>query len=397
MESVFGSVYVPPVLMELMRACEQYLYIFYRRSQSATPLPAVQAIQFLSPKEAKVPAMESQLVSEGWQVAKESLHSGIWRAETLNLWYRVGTRGNAFTELDVVFGTSSLRPGWEDVGIISQLANKAVVKLQGRRQNAPPAPAKPSLRFRGANFKVLQIADLHFSVSDGLCRDIVNNTACPAVPEAADNATIKWLRPLVEEVRPDLIILSGDQLNGQETSWDAASVINKVAALFVSLAIPWTLVFGNHDSEATNLDRAGQMKIYENLPYFVGSAGPSAVAGVGNYRLELKSADPSNTTLFNLYFLDSHANYKPFFQEAQYDWIKESQISWFKAESRSVNPILRPYQAPDLSHETGPFNLADNLDDYALRKRQSREQELLKPNAMAIWHIPGARPDFVSQ
>jgi hypothetical protein len=49
--------------------------------------------------------------------------------------------------------------------------------------------------------------------------------------------------------------------------------------------------------------------------------------------------------LFNLYFLDSHANVKSFgfFNSAGYDFIKPSQINWFKSTSSKVRAILRPY------------------------------------------------------
>ena len=49
------------------------------------------------------------------------------------------------------------------------------------------------------------------------------------------------------------------------------------------------------------------MRLAQSLPYFVGSAGPSEVDGVGNYVLKLRSGDASHTHLFTLYFLDSHA------------------------------------------------------------------------------------------
>ena len=34
------------------------------------------------------------------------------------------------------------------------------------------------------------------------------------------------------------------------------------------------------------------MNFMRSLPYFVGEAGPPSVDGVGNYALQLKSADP---------------------------------------------------------------------------------------------------------
>lgn len=53
-----------------------------------------------------------------------------------------------------------------------------------------------------------------------------------------------------------------------------------------------------------------------------------------------------NQTLFNLYFLDSHANAKKwggYFSSAQYDWIKPSQINWYRSMSSKARPYLRPF------------------------------------------------------
>jgi len=54
--------------------------------------------------------------------------------------------------------------------------------------------------------------------------------------------------------KPDLVVFTGDQLNGQGTSWDSRSVIAKFAMPIIERKIPWTAVFGNHDDE-TDMDR----------------------------------------------------------------------------------------------------------------------------------------------
>jgi predicted MPP superfamily phosphohydrolase len=75
----------------------------------------------------------------------------------------------------------------------------------------------------------------------------------------ADVYSLEWLQIALDETKPDLVVLTGDQLNGQETSWDARSVILKWAPLLYERQIPWTIIFGNHDEEVTDLDHEGQM------------------------------------------------------------------------------------------------------------------------------------------
>src|SRR5258708_36797141 len=86
---------------------------------------------------------------------------------------------------------------------------------------APP-PAPPLHFSHDGRFKIMQIADLHFSVSAGPCRD-------PSSP--CDGGAYAYTKSLVEraldEEQPDLVVFTGDQLNGQGTSWDAASVLAK--------------------------------------------------------------------------------------------------------------------------------------------------------------------------
>ena len=119
-----------------------------------------------------------------------------------------------------------------------------------------------------------------------------------------------------------MVVFTGDQLNGQGTSWDPRSVLAKFATTVTDRHIPWAAVFGNHDDE-NGLSREEQMTLLEGLPYSVASRGPKDIHGVGNYVLKVWSPDPyvfcppkgenildfgilrSKTHLLTLYFLDS--------------------------------------------------------------------------------------------
>lgn len=64
----------------------------------------------------------------------------------------------------------------------------------------------------------------------------------------------------------------------------------KWAPVIWDLQLPWTVIFGNHDAEQTELDLAGQMALLQAMPYFIGEPGPG-VGGTGNYLRSIKSAD----------------------------------------------------------------------------------------------------------
>lgn len=87
-----------------------------------------------------------------------------------------------------------------------------------------------------------------------------------------------------------MVVFTGDQLNGQGTTWDSKSVLAKFAVAVIERQIPWAAVFGNHDDEDGAL-KDEQVKLLQALPYSLVERGPKDVHGVGNYVLKVKSAD----------------------------------------------------------------------------------------------------------
>ena len=247
----------------------------------------------------------------------------------------------------------------------------------------------------------MQIADLHFSVGAGPCRD-------PSSP--CDGGAYAYTESLVEraldEERPDLVVFTGDQLNGQGTSWDAASILAKFAAPVISRRIPWAAVFGNHDAEDARGSgyRRDQIRLMQGLPYSLVQPGPEDIHGVGNYVLKVLSADASKTHLLTLYFIDSGAyaagliDWFGFFLPTELDYIHQDQIEWFLQESGvfvtssiltglsvfvvisgSINPIIRPF-TPDGSKDFGSI--------WDRQQHTPPPQKLAKPNALMFFHIP---------
>lgn len=149
---------------------------------------------------------------------------------------------------------------------------------------APPR-ATPLHFSHDGNFKIMQIADLHFSVDQGECRD----TSVPCT-DGGDKTTLSFLASVLDKEKPDFVVFSGDQLNGQGTSWDAKSVLAKFGRVMNERQIPWTAIFGNHDDEDGETRRE-QIRYMQNMPYSLVQAGPKDLHGVGNYVLKVFSAD----------------------------------------------------------------------------------------------------------
>ncbi|KAI0832144.1 Metallo-dependent phosphatase [Trametes gibbosa] len=361
------------------------LNVFYRRTRRHD-IPLVTELRILPERETPSP------FTSAWKKAAYPISP---TGEKRYLWYKTDRawrdmteaerRFDIVTEIDVLFGSDDPWYGFEKVGVsaFDGKDKKLPVWLTYRKGVKPP-PRAPPLHFsRDGKFKVMQIADLHYSVSVGECRDTAMN---PCV--GSDNLTSTLLGRMLDAEKPDLVVFTGDQLNGQDTSWDSPSVLAKFAKAVTQLGIPWAAVFGNHDDE-DGLSRAEQIKYMKGLPYSLVEAGPKDIHGVGNYVLKVWSADASKTHLLTLYFLDSGAYYSGVwdyfgFQPTEYDYIRQSQIYWFLQESSSIDAIIRPF-TPDSGKDLG-----DIWKRQAPGQVLPSSQRLAKPNALMFFHMPVA-------
>lgn len=166
---------------------------------------------------------ESPLLDiDGWTMVPQNLRAGIWPAqEAIYLWYRTQARDNAsneITELDIVWGSSGTLWGWDRMGRdFAEPKEKSKLKqtdegaeLMWRKGNPVAPQAELPLAFsKDGRYKILQIADLHWSVGKGKCRD--SDWPDCNDPIGSDLVTLQWLDEVIESEKPDLVVLSGDQ------------------------------------------------------------------------------------------------------------------------------------------------------------------------------------------
>ncbi|KIK90771.1 hypothetical protein PAXRUDRAFT_831401 [Paxillus rubicundulus Ve08.2h10] len=362
------------------------LNMYYRRTRRID-IPLVTDLKLLPAGEEPTPLTDS------WFKVERSIRDGVLRTEPLFLWYKTGKtatemsaeeKNNIITEIDVLFGEDRPWYGFEKLppAVTPEKESRLESVYVTYRRGVKPVPRAPPLHFsKEGKFKILQVADLHYSVSRGVCRETVIDPCT-----ASDNLTNSLLGHVLDAEKPDLVVFTGDQLNGQGTSWDPKSVLAKFAVEVTDRNIPWAAVFGNHDEENGDV-KEEQIRMMQALPYSLVERGPKDIHGVGNYVLKVRSADHSRTHLLTLYFMDSGAYSKGYldwfgyFFPTEYDWIHEDQINWFLQQSGSINPIERPF-SPDTANDFGD-----------LWKRQSDQitpttRKLAKPNALMFFHIP---------
>ena len=370
----------------------RYLYVWYRRTRR---LDASLITDIRMLPESISTTLSDELQIDGWIKAEGNLHSGVWPSQAeMRLWYtkqdatsrrRASVNDSSvITEIDVLYGDGPAFFGFERVPGGKIMDEKAgqweSVDLTVRRGSQPSRRTQAPHFHPDGSLKIMQIADLHYSVGTGECRD-TDKDGC-----IGDIDTEDWLANALDAEKPDMVVFSGDQLNGQRTSYDSRSVLAKFAKPVIDRQIPWAAIFGNHDSEDVG-DRPFQMRNLQSMPYSLAQPGPDEVDGVGNYVIKLRSGDPSQMHLFTLYFLDSHAYQGTTLPwvEADYDYIKESQILWFLNESASIKPIERPFQ-PDGAADLGHIWMSKRSMKPGRLSRQ--DTTFAKPNAMMFFHIP---------
>ncbi|KAJ8482432.1 hypothetical protein ONZ45_g14949 [Pleurotus djamor] len=371
-----------------------YLHVYYRRTRRLD-IPLIDDLQLLAEGEEPENKPSGQ-----WNKVSRSLRDGVPHTPKLFLWYHTGKtlkemtteerQRDLVTEIDVLYGEGIPWYGFQKLDPLittGQEGRVEQVALAFRKGVRLPEKAPPLHFSRDGKFKILQVADLHFSVGPGTCREAPFNPC-----DHSDNLTNTLLARVLDDEKPDLVVFTGDQLNGQSTAWDAGSVLAKVTKLVIDKKIPWAAVFGNHDSEDELRDgsnsRDEQVKMMQALPYSLVQPGPKDVHGVGNYVLKVLSADPSKTQLLTLYFLDSGSYSKGFldwfgfFTPTEYDYLHESQTNWFLQESSSINPIERPF------HPDGAKDFGDSWKRQGIDQVLPQSRKLAKPNAMMFFHIP---------
>jgi 3',5'-cyclic AMP phosphodiesterase CpdA len=185
------------------------------------------------------------------------------------------------------------------------------------------------LRFQDGRFKIAQFTDAHF---------------CDGSDE--DARTRALVERVLDAERPDLVVLTGDFVDGSRSPDPAATWVSAVEPFEVR-GLPWAAVFGNHDDEGSR-GREELFEVQRACAHCLSERGPRELTGVGNYVIDV-AADAGRG--LRLYFLDS-GSYDAT-GAGDYAWIAHDQISWFRERSgESDAPALVFFHIPLPEYET---------------------------------------------
>ena len=210
------------------------------------------------------------------------------------------------------------------------------------------------------SFRVLIIADAHMNVD-------ADQSAVKAVGDR--------IKMLVDKIDPNLVIFTGDNTINSSTEEKLRANIDVLVSYIEEKKIPWCHVYGNHDHEDA-LSWSKQQQIFESYEYCVSNdidemsnvAGIS-VAGTGNYILGVYKPNGQLGSL--VWCLDSGA-----YDSAKggYDYIKRSQIEWYKESSN----IIKEYNNGEIVPSMMAFHipLIENVTAHESRNDKTLVTEV---------------------
>ncbi len=142
--------------------------------------------------------------------------------------------------------------------------------------------------------------------------------------------TLRLLSLAAEKEKPDLIVLTGDQIYGIHPSFykkdrerAAENTIKTISAVFNDRKIPFAVTYGNHDNQA-GLSNKQMADIYDSFDFSVHTE-PAEENDPGTFRIPLYDAE---NHVFDIYLFDSNGQTIT----GEYLPVSEKQLDWFRTE-----------------------------------------------------------------
>lgn len=179
------------------------------------------------------------------------------------------------------------------------------------------------------DFKILQLTDLHLGFG--------------FISRKKDKLALNAVTKIIHKAKPDMIVLTGDSifpflpkagtLNNRKQAY-------KLMKFMDSFAIPYTLVFGNHDCEmGSTCNKEELAQIYKKGKYCIFTEGRKELTGVGNFFINLTGSDEN--VLLPLVMLDSNMYGEGGWFYSGFDRIHDDQVEWCMNRLNDLKNVIR--------------------------------------------------------
>lgn len=179
-----------------------------------------------------------------------------------------------------------------------------------------------TLKFnKNGKFRILQISDLQDT-------------------KATSVDTLHFLEAAIPALKPDLIVLTGDQLDvvgvwgkGEALKKNVRKALEGIMAPIRASGIPFLVTFGNHDCQ-TGMPNDEQVKIYAEMKNCIcfddlNDGRPDAAT----YNQLIMSSDGTKPAM-NIYMVDSNSAHPT--AVGGYDRVHDNQIEWCTKKSEEL-------------------------------------------------------------
>ncbi|KAF2268384.1 Metallo-dependent phosphatase [Lojkania enalia] len=192
-------------------------------------------------------------------------------------------------------------------------------------------------------FKISVFEDLHFGEAE--------NTLWG--PEQ-DRKTVKVLNTLLDNDRPNLAVLNGDLITGEDTySHNNTAYLDQLLGPLIQRNVPWASTYGNHDHQRTlsgssllarEKERGPKLSYTESM-----LPGNESKIGTTNYYVPIYSSTGGGnpTLVLLLWFFDSRGGRA--YNQTKPDgtdvptggWVDQDVINWFNAEKMGMQQAFK--------------------------------------------------------
>lgn len=194
--------------------------------------------------------------------------------------------------------------------------------------------------------KVLQITDTQIidsaqrrmNATTGADDRLASTSVTKYATDQMDALLYSELDALIAKERPDLILMTGDNVYGEFD--DKGTSLDKLIEKMDGYKIPWAPIFGNHDNE-TAIGVSGQCKKFAASKYCIFNRR-NEIGGNGNYSIGISVKGKIQRTIF---MMDTNgcANISGVTNQADKDAITtnfvfhDEQIAWYRSTAEKVN------------------------------------------------------------
>lgn len=163
------------------------------------------------------------------------------------------------------------------------------------------------------------------------------------------------IKDSINATNPDLIVLTGDNI-GDSACNAYIRPLNKILVekaideymkIFERAGVPVAMVFGNHDSQYSNVTKEEQMEMYMKYDCFIGYDEGEEINGCGNYNVPIYSSN-GEKIVYNLWMIDSGS-----YDEVNggYDYIRQDQIDWYVQKSNELKAANGGVPVPSMAFQ----------------------------------------------